>query len=55
MINLLTNEDYDRFMPLLRLPVIKQLIYNNSLYKAKFGIIAPKALSAFKKRNHMPL
>lgn len=52
MINVLTNKDYDFDMSILELPLIKQIVYNNPLYKAKYGVFAPKTLVYFKKKNY---
>lgn len=52
MIDVLTDKDYDLDMSILGLPVIKQMVYNNVLYKAKYGVIAPKTIVSFKKENH---
>ncbi len=48
MLNLLTNKDYDTDLAILRLPVIKHMVYNNPLYKARFGLLAPKIVSTYK-------
>ncbi len=48
MINVLTNRDYDMDLSILGLPGIKHLVYNNPLYKAKFGLLAPKLIYTYK-------
>jgi hypothetical protein len=48
MMNLLTNKDYDTDLAILRLPVIKHLVYNNPLYKARVGLLVPKIISTYK-------
>lgn len=48
MLNVLTNKDYDTDISILGLPLIKHMVYNNPLYKAKLGILAPKLICAYK-------
>ncbi|NJD01479.1 MAG: hypothetical protein FIA99_02495 [Ruminiclostridium sp.] len=52
MINVISNKDYDTDMFLLNLPVLKQLLYNNPLYKAKHGLFVPKLAVILKKKNY---
>jgi digeranylgeranylglycerophospholipid reductase len=51
MINSLTNEDYDKLLAFIGFPVLKQLLYNNVLYKAKYGTLFPKLITNTKKRK----
>ncbi|MCX7749572.1 MAG: FAD-dependent oxidoreductase [Clostridia bacterium] len=53
LLNVLTNKDYDMDMSMIGLPVLKHMIYNNPLYKAKYGVLVPKVFTYFKKKNHM--
>lgn len=52
MLNLLTNKDYDTDISILRLPIIKHLVYNNPIYKARFGLLAPKIISTYKTNKY---
>ncbi len=49
MVDLLNNKDLDIDMSILGLPVLKHMIYNNPLYKARYGIWAPKGMQLLKK------
>ncbi|NJD02689.1 MAG: hypothetical protein FIA99_08885 [Ruminiclostridium sp.] len=56
MLNVLTNKDFDTDISILRLPVIKHLVYNNPLYKASFGLLAPKIIYTYKTyKNNLSL
>lgn len=50
MINNLDNNDYDTLLSFIGLPVVKQLLYNNPLYKAKHGVLFPKLINTLKKK-----
>ena len=52
MMDLLNNKDLDQDMSIIGIPVLKHLIYNNPLYKAKYGILAPMGMQLLKKRNY---
>lgn len=52
MLNILTNKDYDKDLCILRLPGIKHFVYNNPLYKAKFGVLAPKLIYSYKSTRY---
>lgn len=39
-------------MSIIGMPVLKHMIYNNPLYKAKYGVLAPKIITSFKKKNY---
>ena len=51
--NVIDNDDYDKILPLIGLPVLKNILYNNPVYKTKHGIFAPKAVTFFKKKYYM--
>lgn len=55
MINNLTNEDYDKLLTFIGFPIMKQLLYNNALYKAKYGIFFPKLVTSMKNKKNNPL
>lgn len=44
------NDDYDRLLALISLPVIKQLIYKNPLFRSE--MLSPIARLASKKKSH---
>ena len=44
------NDDYDRILTLISLPVIKQFIYNNPLFRTE--MLSPLARLISKTRNH---
>jgi len=48
MLNVLSNKDYDTDISILGLPVIKHLVYNNPLYKANLGLLAPRLIYTYK-------
>ncbi|HYE12409.1 MAG TPA: NAD(P)/FAD-dependent oxidoreductase [Patescibacteria group bacterium] len=52
MINNLNNNDYDKLVSFIGLPVIKQMLYNNPIYKAKHGILFPKIINLFKQNSN---
>jgi len=52
MLNVLTNKDLDFDMSIIATPGLKQMIYNNPLYKAKYGMLAPKVITHFKKKGY---
>jgi len=52
MLNVLNNNDLDRDISIIGTPGLKHMIYNNPLYKAKYGVLVPKAMTYFKKRNY---
>lgn len=52
MVNSLSNDDYDKLLTFIGLPVIKQLLYNNVIYKAKHGIFFPKLITGLKSKKN---
>lgn len=52
MMNVLDNNDLSTDMSIIGVPVLKQIIYNNPLYKAKYGVLAPKIITYFKKKKY---
>jgi len=50
MINALDNEGYDRLISFIGLPGIKQMLYNNAVYKSWQGVIFPKVITSIKNR-----
>ena len=52
MLNVLTNQDLDKDMSIIGIPGLKHMIYNNPLYKAKYGVFAPKVITHFKKKGY---
>jgi digeranylgeranylglycerophospholipid reductase len=51
MMNLLNNKNLDMVISVIGVPVLKHMLYNNPLYKAKHGVLAPKLMTYLKKGN----
>jgi digeranylgeranylglycerophospholipid reductase len=51
MMNLLNNKDLDMDISIIGVPVVKHMIYNNPLYKAKHGVLVPEMMTYLKKRK----
>lgn len=52
MMNVLDNKNLDKDMSIIGVPVLKQMIYNNPLYKAKYGVLVPKMIAHLKKKEY---
>jgi digeranylgeranylglycerophospholipid reductase len=48
--NTLNNDDYDKLLTLMGLPVIKQLVYHNPFFKVTQGIRVAQIFTMFKGR-----
>lgn len=51
-LNTFDNEDLDRLVAFLGLPVVKQFIYNNPLFKARHSTFVAKLFNSLKYRQH---
>ena len=52
MLNRLDNEDYDRLLAFIGLPLVKQAIYNNPFYRLKYTAFAPKLFNNLKGQDY---
>lgn len=51
IMNRMGNKDFDRLVALLGLPIIKQMLYKNPLYKASYGAYLIKLLNKVKSND----